>query len=348
MKIQAARVISYIKNPDPNIRIFVLYGPDQGMIREYGKTLAKQVLPDLSDPFCFVELTKAILSEDPSRLSDEAAAMSLTGGQRVICVRDAGDWLTTYLTNYLENPVGDARIIIEADNLATSSSLRKLADKDNAIASLACYAAEGKSLTAFIATTLRENGYSIDQDALFNLADQLGADQLITKSELDKLQLYVGERKNITATDVAQAIGDSSSANAEAAIIAAGAGDLKKLYQCLDRLQQDDVNAIVVLRAGLRHFERLLTIRLNMDAGQTLNQAVDSFRPPIFFKVKPQVTAQAKRWSIPAVMNVLKKLQDIEAQCKQTGQPADLLAGQTLLEIAAKSRGLKTHYSVAA
>jgi hypothetical protein len=47
--------------------------------------------------------------------------------------------------------------------------------------------------------------------------------------------------------------------------------------------------------------------------------------------------AQARTWSPPLLAKALGKLLAVEATCKSSGQPADLLAGRCLLEIAANA-----------
>ena len=89
MKI--ARPESFLRAPDFGLLAVLVYGPDSGLVRERALDLAKGVVPDLTDPFRAVEITADALTGDSARLADEVAAIAMTGGRRVVIVREAGD-----------------------------------------------------------------------------------------------------------------------------------------------------------------------------------------------------------------------------------------------------------------
>ncbi len=93
MKLQGARIESFVKAPDPDIRAVLIYGPDSGLVRERATLLTKAIVEDPLDPFLVVEFTGAALRSDPALLADEAAAIALMGGRRVVRFRDVPDSL---------------------------------------------------------------------------------------------------------------------------------------------------------------------------------------------------------------------------------------------------------------
>src|SRR5437660_5231916 len=101
MKLPPSRVAAFLQQPDPDIRAVLLYGPDDGLVRERAGTIARTVCADLTDPFRVADLSPATLAADPARLADEAAQLSLTGGQRVVRVRGAGDALAKLFGEFL-------------------------------------------------------------------------------------------------------------------------------------------------------------------------------------------------------------------------------------------------------
>src|SRR5947209_11687995 len=93
MRLAPARIAAFLQRPDPEIRAVLLYGPDEGLVRERAEAVARSVCSDLKDPFRVADLTGAGLAADPARLADEAAQLSLIGGRRIVRVRGAGDAL---------------------------------------------------------------------------------------------------------------------------------------------------------------------------------------------------------------------------------------------------------------
>ncbi|MBL4666787.1 MAG: hypothetical protein JKY04_05370, partial [Sneathiella sp.] len=91
MELRPAQISSFLKAPDKNIRVFLAYGPDEGLVRERGKQLALTALDTLDDPFCYAEIEAGNLDGDPARLRDEIEAISMMGGERVVRLRSAGN-----------------------------------------------------------------------------------------------------------------------------------------------------------------------------------------------------------------------------------------------------------------
>src|SRR5258707_11498945 len=81
-KLAPSRLAAFLQRPDPEIRAVLLYGPDEGLVRERAGIIGRTVCPDLNDPFRGADLSAATVAADPARLADEAAQLSLTGGQR--------------------------------------------------------------------------------------------------------------------------------------------------------------------------------------------------------------------------------------------------------------------------
>jgi DNA polymerase-3 subunit delta len=73
-----------------------------------------------------------------------------------------------------------------------------------------------------------------------------------------------------------------------------------------------------------------------MDSGEPAEVAMKSLAPPVFFKQEPLFRAQLTRWSLPALETVMQRLFALEAQCKQTGIPAETLCSQALLAISSR------------
>src|SRR5258708_38878420 len=138
MKLASSRIAAFLQRPDPEIRAVLLYGPDEGLVRERAGIVARTICPDLNDPFRVADLGAAALAADPARLTDEAAQLSLTGGRRVVRVRGAGDSLARLFTGFLDTAPGDGFIVVEGGGLPPRSGLRRAFDEARRPPSLGC------------------------------------------------------------------------------------------------------------------------------------------------------------------------------------------------------------------
>ncbi len=99
----------------------------------------KSVVDDLGDAFRVSDLDDSALSGDPARLSDEAAAISMLGGRRVVRVRGAGNNLAKLFDAFLADPKGDALVVVEGGDLAKGTGLRKVFEEADNACAIACY-----------------------------------------------------------------------------------------------------------------------------------------------------------------------------------------------------------------
>ncbi len=335
MKIQPARASQFLAAPPEVVRAVLFYGPDGGLVRERAEALTVQVAEDASDPFRVVEMSGQALGEDPARLADEAAAISFTGGRRVVRIRDAGDRVCRIFESFLDQTPGDAMIVVEAGDLPARSSLRKLFEKHDFTAAVACYRDEGRDLERVIRQSLDDAGLTIDPDALSFLRTHLGGDRQISRRELEKVVLYKGKQPSpVSLADVEACVGNSSALALDDVADAVGLGDLPRLTTVLPRCLAEGSTAIAVLRAVALHFQRLHMVAGRRAGGESLDVALKGLRPPLFWKRKEAFTTQIRLWSLEDLGLALGRLLEAERKSKTTGVPAEPLLGITLYGLA--------------
>ena len=339
MKVPAARAGAFAKKPDPAAQLLLIYGDDRGQVRELAEAATASVVEDPSDPFRIVRLAAGDLADDPARLADEAAAISFGGGRRVIRVDGATDTHSKHFKGFLEAPMGDALIVVEAAFLNSRSSLRKLAEGAKNAAALPCFSDDGRSLDEVIRESLQGHGLSASPEARAYLAANLGSDRQVTRSELEKLALYAASRDDpgapIGLDDAAACIGDSSALTLDNLTFATGGGDSAAADRSLNRLFDEGLNAVGILRALGRHFVRLQAMAAALDRGAEPAAAARSLQPPAFGPRAQQLAAQARAWPAGAVSQAIARIDDAEAQCKTTGAPDRLLCSRLVLSLSA-------------
>lgn len=153
------------------------------------------------------------------------------------------------IDNYFKNPNPDALLIFLADHISIPADLRRmdLQDKDRyerirdtlgehcQIIEFA-RVEEGEAVR-WVTDTAAAEGVKVDPDAARELVDSLGADMMMISGELEKLILYVGEKKKISLGDV------------ETMVLAA---KQRTLYELTDAISaKDRTRALQVLDAVL-------------------------------------------------------------------------------------------------
>ncbi len=350
MKIASGDADAFARAPDPGTRAVLLYGPDNGLVRERADCLTRAVAEDLADPFRVAELTAGQVQDDPARLGDEAAALSLTGGRRVVRLRDAGDALAEPLAGFLAEPLGDSLIVVEGGDLPARSSLRKLFEGAANGAALPCYRDDSRALMKLIRETLSGSGLEISPEALDFLAANLGGDRQLTRRELEKLLLYKApdgatpQGRRVELADALACVGDSAALTLDDLAFALADGDLAGLERSMQRSLAEGAAPITLLRAAARHLLRLHIVVGMVATGASAEDALRRLRPPVFWKVKARFVAQAGRWTSERLARALTRLIEAESEAKRSGAPSDALVARALLEVAANApRGQRAH-----
>ena len=328
----------FAAKPPANLKAALFYGPDQGLVHERAEKMAKSVVDDLSDPFRVIDFEESALTADGARLFDEAAAISMLGGRRVIRVRAGANALAKLFEEFLEDGVGDALVVVEGGDLAKNSALRKAFEVADNGAAIACYGDTAQNLSGVVRDALKAEGLTISVDALDDAVSRLGSDRGVTRRELEKLALYAHGQKSVSLEDVRAVMGDEAEVRVEEVCDAAGEGDLKRLDLALERVWGEDISAIAVVRAMMGHFQKLLQVKAASERGENVDAAMRKMWPPIHFSRTSSFKMQATRWSEGKLSDALDLLLETEGLCKTTAVPNEAVLGRALFNIAAMAR----------
>ena len=212
---------------------------------------------------------------------------------------------------YSRNPNPDAVLILVADHISIPADARRMEMQDKeryeriretlgeycAVIELA-RVEEGDGIRWVVEHAAKE-GVRVDADAARELVDALGADMTLISNELEKLILYVGQKKRVTIGDV------------EIMVLAA---KQRSLYELTDAISSKDrVRALAVLDALMsseegeetaighiymlaRTFRQMLVIlEKNVRDSRAIWQALwQGFRVPPF--AAEDIICQARRY----------------------------------------------------
>lgn len=335
MKIDA-RNIAHILQDTAKFRAFLIYGENSGLVRDRATQLVKKVAGSLDDAFQVCVLDK----EQHDRLAEEANALSLMGGLRAVWIRDASETITKPLEVLLaetrEGYSFDSVIIIEAGILSTRSGLRVLAEKHPLVATIACYAETGRNLEESVRHFIGKK--RINSESFRALLACLGNDRAVIRNEIEKLLLYVGAQPEITVTDIHEAIGDGAEYSVEDVAYAVMSGHVGLADRALGRAISEGVTMIAVLRSLLYHIDRLMQVRISIEAGTPAKSAVSHLSPPVFFKRTDDFLKALDNWHSKRLLMLSQYVQHMEYLCKQTATPAEDLCRQFCLLLAQSSK----------
>ncbi|MCQ4633849.1 DNA polymerase III subunit delta [Shinella sp. CPCC 100929] len=324
----------FLKRKPLPVRLFLIYGPDRGLVSERAAALAANSGVDLADAFSVVKLDAGEIGNQPGRLIDEMNAIGLFGGDRLVWIRNAGSekGLADALEILASMPAGPSTLVIEAGDLKKGAALRKAAETSSQAAAIACYADDGRALQALIDQELATEGLRISPAARERLVETIGGDRLASRNEVRKLALYCRGKELIEEQDVEDIVGDASAISTDDAIDAILKGDRDGFMHAIQKIVSSKTPIFLVLQGCLRQFQLLELMRAEMDEKRApAAQAMATLGRHLHFRRKPIIENALKTWAGPAIRRETQRLQAAILQSRQRPALEDTIAMQTML-----------------
>ncbi|WP_412058755.1 DNA polymerase III subunit delta [Bartonella sp. DGB2] len=338
---KAHEVETFLARLHPQFPIILTYGPDRGLVLECAEKFASLTGVPLADPFATTRIEASDIEKNPEKLYNESATASLFGGSRLLWIRGAANQkrFIEVLRPLLKTPPPQCFIILEAGDLKKGAGLRAAVENSPHAMALPCFTDDARALDRLIDQVLDRFKLSISLDARKWLRESLGADRLISRSELEKLCLYAQKRGEITISDVEEVISDASAFSQDLILDAVLTANLKYLDHGFTRYAESGAGLSSVLAALLRQFQQLQLIRYQVEIkGKTPFSAVAAARPPIFFRRQKIIERATTLWSLNAITRVLERLQKAVLESRQTPSLSEAITRQALLAVTVMGR----------
>lgn len=324
----------FLKRKPLPVRLFLVYGPDRGLVSERAAALAAASGVDLADAFSVIKLDATEIGSHAGKLMDEMNAIGLFGGERLVWIRNAGSekGVSDALEMLTAIPPGDCTLLIEAGDLKKGSALRKTAESAAQSVAIACYADDGRALQALIDQELSAEGLRISPAARERLMETIGGDRLASRNEVRKLALYCRGKEVVQEQDVEEIVGDASAISTDDAIDAILKGDREGFLHAIQKIVSSKTPVFLVLQGCLRQFQLLEIMRAEMDEKRApAGQVMATLGRHLHFRRKPIVENALKAWTGPAIRRESHRLQAAILQSRQRPALEDTIAMQTML-----------------
>lgn len=336
MKAAKASIGRSVDQPNADVRFYLLHGPDEAQSR----ALAARLLEGLAAAKYLV--TPGDVKSDPASLADEAGAMSLFGGKRLIWIEPATRDIEEGVEALLGAPAVESPVVAIAGALPKSSALLKLAEASPLALAFASYAPEGQDAVRMVVDLGRRFGLKVSPPIAEQLADAAGNDQAIVAQELRKLALYVDasphapkelDHEAVDAVGAETAGGDFQ----RLADLALG-GSVEELTEELARLPAAGSEAIPAIRSLQRRLLMLAPARARIERGERPDAVMTSLGRALFWKDKPAIARMLAKWSAEDLATIADRAGRLERAIMFSAVPEREALGEELLAIARKAR----------
>ena len=325
-----------VDQPNPDIRLFLFHGPDEGQSR----ALAQRLLRSLGA--AKFAMSGASVKSDPAALCDQAGAMSLFGEPRAIWIEPAGDEIAAAAEALLQAQSIESCVIVIAGTLRKTSALLKLAESSPKAFAFAAYLPEGQDAERMAMEVGRSFGLKMAPAVAARIAGAAANDQAIVAQELQKLAIYLDASPHAPKEldhDAVDAVGTD---NAEGDVLRladlALSGDVEGLAEELALLLPGGSDGIPVVRSLQRRLLMLAPARARIERGESPDAVMTSLGKTLFWKDKTLVGRMLAQWDAERLAKVAERAGRLERGLMFSPAPGQEALGEELLAIAREAR----------
>ena len=295
-----------------NYNIHLIYGNNEGI---------KQ---DIIKNYYLKSFTGEILKYDEQEIlnnKDEFLSSLLTKSlfenNKIIIISRATDKLTDVIIDIIKKSEIETKIIIKCLNLEKKSKLRNLIEKEKKEVCTPVYEDDARSLNIVINNFLKEKKFNLSQEIKNVLIERSKGDRINLKNELLKLENLQISKNKLSTDDVLKLSNLAENFSVFELSDNYLAKNSKKVANILNENNYSSEDCILIIRTILNKSKRLLKIRSEIDNDKDIDQVINGFKPPIFWKEKVVVKKQAQSWSTHEVKEIIFRINDLEALIKK-------------------------------
>ena len=291
---------------------YLFYGDNEGLKEEIIKNLFEKNYQDKINRY----EEKEIL-DNKSDFFNGVFTKSFFDNEKLIIVNRATDKSKVIVEELVKKNPKDVLIILNSKNLEKKSILRKFFEKEKSIICAPCYEDNNQTLNAIINSFFRNKKISISQQLINILIERSRGDRKNLNNELEKINNYSLNKKNITLQEITKLTNLADNYSASELVDNSLAKNTRKTVSILNENKFTDEDNIIIIRTLISKLKRLLKICEFVDNKNSIVEAVSTFKPPIFWRDKQIVTQQLNNWKREELKDLIYKSNEIELLIKK-------------------------------
>jgi len=293
-------------------KIFLFYGENEGHKNEIIEDKFKKKYTNSIYVYEENEILK-----NQENFFNEILSKSFFEKEKLIIINRTTDKIKNLIDEIIEKKIDDIIIILNSNSLEKKSKLRILFEKNKDLTCVPFYADNNQTLNSIINFFFREKKISISQQLINVLIERSRGDRKNLKNELQKIESFSLNKKNINFQEIIKLTNLADNYSASELIDHCLAKNTKKTVTILNENNYSDEDNMIIIKTLLNKLKRLLKIHDLIDEKSNIDQAVSSFKPPIFWKDKPIVTQQLKSWGKKELKDLIFKSNSVELLIKK-------------------------------
>jgi len=258
---------------------------------------------------------------------------SFFDNDKIIIINRCTDKIIMVVEQLIDRNINDIIFILNSEVLEKKSKLRNFFEKSKEkLVSIAFYPDNFDTLLRIARQALRERKILLSNECVSILVGKCASDRKNLLNEIEKIELYLKDKKKINNEEVFKIINLSENHSVNELINSCLVKNQKKLFNILNDNIFSNEDCILIIRTLLKKTKDLLNLVTQFQINKNINATIDNAKPPIFWKDKSIIKDQIRMWSINRLKNLIIEINDIEYQIKKNSVNSINLTTNFLLE----------------
>ena len=298
-------------------KFYLFYGNNEGLKEEIVKNLFETNQQDIIHRYEEKEILDNI-----NNFYNSVLTKSFFDNEKLIIINRATDKIKETIEDLIEKNPENIKIILNSKNLEKKSTLRKIFEKEKSIICVPFYEDNNQTLNSIVSLFFRNKKIPISQQLINLLVERSRGDRKNLNNELEKIENYSLNRKNLNLKEIIKLTNLSDNYSASELVDHSLAKNTRKTVSILSENNYSDEDNIIIIRTLLAKLKRLVKIYELVDEKNNIEQAISTFKPPIFWKDKPLISQQLRSWTRDHLKNLIYKTNEIEFLIKKNSTVA--------------------------
>ncbi|QKX02974.1 DNA polymerase III subunit delta [Wolbachia endosymbiont of Litomosoides sigmodontis] len=315
MRIAPSNIKKFLEKPD-TLSGVLLHGSDNSRVDFF----AQEIVTSLSE-YSVQVMDFAMVNKSPSLLLSELVNISMFTSKKLIKLINVTGNISKELESVLDYNTSDHYIMMIATDLLCNSTIKSYVKSSKTFGVISCYKDNSNNLYGIISSYLKQNNIKYKNEIIYYLQSYFNYTSMSIYSELEKLILYLGERKDLKPADIELCLSTSSNDyvtldNLCSAIASKDVANFIKISDAL--ILQKNFSPIGLIRIMSNYFLRLENVLLLIQGGMNEQAAINQLNPPLFFKQLQSFKSHLKIFQLSELKKILESLIGVEVACKKT------------------------------
>ena len=309
-----------------DLKFFLFYGKNEGLKKHYINQLLQK-----NKNSNVIKYDEKEIFENEDIFFENILSNSLFESEKSIIINRSTDKISEIVIDLMERNISGVSIIINASVLEKKSKLRKLFEKDKKLVCIATYPDTNEILSNLAIAFFKKIKIPISQQNINLIVDKCGGDRLNLENELEKIKIYLTEKKSISSEEISKLINLSENHTFYELIDNCLAKNTNKTINILNENNFSNEDCIIILRTFSLKAKKILNLSLEYEKNKDIDQTINSAKPPIFWKEKNIVKSQLNKWKPEKIKELIYLINDIELQIKKNYNNSIMLVTDFIL-----------------